>query len=267
MTRSPKLIARQCAVSADHGEEPAGNAARRGAESVEGLRARAAELERRNQELDRFAGTVGHELRAPLVAADGYLALLQQDLGDALHDAAREDFERLRREMRHMRALAETLLQHARSGAEPPSRRLVSVRLVAADCLALLEPMIAASGAEVSVGPLPVVNADARMLGIVITNLVTNALRYGLREGGFIHISGRRMAGRARIEVDNHGRTIDAAERSRIFAPFARSRGERRADGVGLGLTICRSIVERHGGSIGVEPLPCGNRFWFVLPD
>ena len=253
-------------ANAKHGNESTANAPLRSV-SLERLQAYVAQLERRNEELDRFAATVAHELRAPLAAADGYLAMLEADLGAALEGAARADFYRLRREMRHLSMLAELLLQHARSTAEPPSRRPVAVDRVAAECIAMLERMIAESGADVSVGPLPVVSGDARMLAIVLTNLLTNALRYGLRDGGVIRISGRRLAGLSRIEVDNDGRTIDAGERARIFQPFARSRGERRAEGVGLGLAICRSIVEQHGGSIGVEPLPHGNRFWFTLPD
>src|SRR4051794_17928699 len=170
-----------------------------GIESLARLRARVAELERRNEQLDRFAATVAHELRAPLIAADGYLAMLEQGLGDALRGRARDDFDSVRRETARIRMLAETLLQQARSRAEPPAVSLVALDRVAAECIARLDAEIAASGAEVALAPLPVVKADAAMVAVVLMNLLGNALRYGLREGGVVRLSGRRAEGRARI--------------------------------------------------------------------
>jgi signal transduction histidine kinase len=264
MTRSPK---RMMQYPVDDADEPSTDAPMPRIESLERLQARLAELERHNAQLDRFAATVAHELRAPLIAADGYLTLLEEDLGAALHGRAREDFDRVRRETRRIRMLTETLLEQARSRAESLSRRPVAVDRLVAEAVASLDAEIAAHGAEVSVGPLPTVSGDPRMLAIVIANLLSNALRYGLRDGGVIRLAGRHLGDRARIEVENDGATIDATERARIFEPFTRSRGERRADGLGLGLAICRMIVEQHGGAIGVEPLPRGNRFWLTLPD
>jgi len=229
------------------------------------LQARVAELEQRNEELHRFAAAAAHELREPLVAIEGYAALLSERLPDTLDDWARQDLQALLRGTTRMRIVVETLLQQARSRL-PLQRGVVELGDVAKDCVAMLSPEIAARGARVVVGPMPAVTADARLLGSVLQNLVANALRYGSREGGVVRVTASRAGGECRIEVDSQGQPIGPADRSRIFDPFRRGRGERRADGIGLGLAICRTIVEQHGGTIGVEPLESGNRFFFTLP-
>jgi signal transduction histidine kinase len=130
----------------------------------------------------------------------------------------------------------------------------------------MLAREIAACGARVDVGPLPVVNGDGRLLGSVFQNLISNALRHGSREGGVIAMSASRDGHGWRIVVENEGMPIAADDGLAIFDPFQRGPGERRSDGIGLGLTISRAVVEQHGGTIGVEPLDYGSRFFFTLP-
>lgn len=137
---------------------------------------------------------------------------------------------------------------------------------IVADCLALLRPEIAARGTEVIIGPMPAVNADAGLLASVFQNLIWNALRHGPTEGGVVGISAPRGAGSWRVAVDSEGTPI-GPERASLFAPFSRAENEHRVEGAGLGLAICREIVEEHGGTIGVEPRERGNRFFFTLPD
>jgi signal transduction histidine kinase len=143
----------------------------------------------------------------------------------------------------------------------------VDLASLAADCVAMLAAEIAARGARVELGALPVVTGDGRLLGSVIQNLISNALRYGSREGGLIAMSASARKDGWRIVVDSEGKPIGHEDRLRIFDPFRRGGGERRSDGIGLGLAICRTVVEQHGGWIGVEPLENGNRFFFTLPD
>jgi light-regulated signal transduction histidine kinase (bacteriophytochrome) len=231
------------------------------------LRRRIAELERLNEELDRFAAAVAHELREPLISVEGYAGLLTERLAGALDDFAREDLEALVRGTTRMRLLIDTLLRHARRGGRPPLRARVDLTRVARDCIAILQPEIAAHGARITVDPLPVVKGDAPLLSSVLQNLLVNALNYGPRESGMIRLSASREHDRWKISVVNAGRPFLPADRSRIFSPFRRGRSERRADGIGLGLALCRTIVEEHGGDIGVEPLRAGNRFFFTLVD
>lgn len=231
------------------------------------LRERVAELERRNEELDRFAAAAAHELRAPLISVEGYAALLAARLKGALDEFGRHDLEALVRGTTRMRFVIETLLRNARTGGGPPLRDPVDLAKVARDCVGILQPEIDASGAHVVVDALPVVAGDASLLASVLQNLIGNALNYGPRDGGTVHVWAAHEPDGWRISVDSGGRPIRPADRSRIFSPFLRGRGERRADGIGLGLALCRSIVEQHGGSIGVEPLEAGNRFFFTLRD
>jgi signal transduction histidine kinase len=235
-------------------------------DSASRLHARIAELERRNAQLDRFAATVAHELRTPLVSIEGYAALLEEHLADVLDGPAREELDSVRRATRWMLVVIETQLQLARSQQRPLQRRRIALDRLAKECAATLGPELAACHASVALGALPVVKGDRAMLRTVLLNLLGNALRYGSRRSGIIRLGARREPGAWRIEVDNEGAPITAADRERIFEPFQRSTVERRADGLGLGLSICKTIVEHHGGGIGVEPLAGGNRFWFTLP-
>jgi signal transduction histidine kinase len=230
------------------------------------LHARVAELERRNEELYRFSAAVAHELKEPLIAVENYAALLAERLAGDLDNRARGDFEALLRGTARMHVVVETLLHQPRSG-QSLQRARVELAEVAADCLAMLKPEIAARGARVVIHPMPAVTGDSLLLRSVLQNLLANALRYGARDGGLVALSAARTEGGWRIAVDSDGAVIDADDRSRIFDAFRRGRGERRAEGVGLGLAICRTIVEQHGGTIGVEPLERGNRFFFTLPD
>jgi signal transduction histidine kinase len=133
----------------------------------------------------------------------------------------------------------------------------------------MLRPEIEARGADVRVGELPVVLGEAELLGGLITNLLMNALKYSPRDAGAIRIGSERGDRAWVVYVDSEGPPILPEDRERIFRPYHRGRGERRARGVGLGLAICRRIAEHHGGSIDVaEAGPeGGNRFFVTLPD
>ena len=134
------------------------------------------------------------------------------------------------------------------------------------DCVAMLAHEVQARGATVRLGELPTVLGDASLLNGLFTNLILNALKYSPRTGSEIVVDASREQRAWRVAVESEGQTIPPEDRQRIFEPFQRGRSERRARGAGLGLTICRRIVERHGGQIGVAPPPRGgNRFYFTL--
>jgi signal transduction histidine kinase len=105
------------------------------------------------------------------------------------------------------------------------------------------------------------------LINSVVMNLLVNAVRYSRRDAPHIRVwSSADEQGMCRLGVDSDGPRIPLSEARRLLEPYTRGRGERRSRGAGLGLAICRRIVERHGGRIGVEPLPSGNRIWFTLP-
>jgi len=228
---------------------------------------RIAELERENVALDRFAAEAAHELLTPLVMIDAYAATALERLDDELDADSRSDLDALRRAAAGSRQLVQMLLEHARSRRRPLERRPVDVDVVLREALTLLAPEIRARGAEVEVGELPRVEADATLIAAVFTNLLTNALKFGPREGAKVRVVAHRDPTGWRFLVQSQGRAIAAEDRERIFEPYRRGRDERRTRGTGLGLAICREIVVWHGGRMGVKSTEGGqNAFWFTLP-
>jgi signal transduction histidine kinase len=236
-------------------------------ERVAELSARVEELEREIDGLEDFAARAAHELVAPLVMTEAYSAMIASRLERAAHPEAMRDLDAISRSCAQARRLVEALLDEARAGDEPLRREQVELGTVVADVVRTLQPEIAARTVLVEAGPLPAIHGEATLLTGLFTNLVVNGLRYGPREAGRITIGAvPEHPGAWRITVDSDGPTIKAEDSERIFAPYQRGQHERRMRGAGLGLAICRRVVERHGGRIGVLPLPTGNRFWFTLP-
>ncbi len=230
------------------------------------LRTRVTELEHEKEAVERFAAMAAHELLTPVVLMDACAATVCDRLNGDRHAESREELHVLRRGAAQSRLLVETLLQHAAFKGHPLQRRPVTLRPLVCDCVAVLAPEIRRHGTTVEIGPLPRLAVEERLIGSVFMNLFTNALKYGPRAGGRIAVGAVRVARVWRIGVESEGEPIPPADRERIFEPYQRGNGERRARGSGLGLTICREIVERHGGELGVEPMDGGNRFQFTLP-
>ncbi len=225
------------------------------------------EAERERDAVELFAGAAAHELMEPLIVAETLALSIEEQLEDRVDDATRGDLERLVRAVSRMRLLVETLLLNARSHGRPLERSPVSLESVVQDSMALLEREIRARDARILAADLPVVQGDAVMLAAVLNNLLVNALRYGPRTDGEVRIEARREPAHWEISVTSQGPTLSTHDRALIFEPYRRGTHERRVAGAGLGLTICRSFVERHGGAIGVEPAgPDGNRFHFTIP-
>jgi chemotaxis family two-component system sensor kinase Cph1 len=231
------------------------------------LRARIAEVEREKAELEAFAAVAAHELLEPLVMTEAYATMVSERLDEHRHADSRRDLEALGRGAARTRLLIEALLHDARSSGRQLRRRPLDLQRLVDDCVALLAPEIEARHAEVVVDELPEVAGEEALLSGLFTNLLINALKYSPRKAGVIRVGATREAMAWRVAVESEGATILAEDRERIFEPFYRARGERRARGAGLGLAICRRIAERHGGEIGVVPANgSGNRFFFTLP-
>jgi signal transduction histidine kinase len=230
------------------------------------LRTRVTELEREKEAVERFAAMAAHELLTPVVLMDACAATVCDRLNGDGHAEAREELGVLRRGAAQSRLLVETLLHHAAFQECPLERRPVALWTLVSDCVAVLAPEIRRHATTVEVGPLPRLAVEERLIGSVFMNLLTNALKYGPRHGGTIAINAVRTAPAWQLGVESEGEPIPAADRERIFKPYRRGSGERRARGSGLGLAICHEIVERHGGELGVVAAASGNRFQFTLP-
>jgi signal transduction histidine kinase len=224
------------------------------------LHSRIEQLEHEKEEVEAFAAVAAHELMEPLVMIEAHASLLAAGQTGLPADGIGRAAARLRR-------LAESVLLDARAGKQEIARRSVELGVVVEDVLALLAPEIEARKANVVVaGLLPIVRGDDALLTALLTNLVTNALKYGRRERATITIGAQRRGPEWQLTVADDGAPIAEAERRLIFEPFTRVPRERRARGTGLGLSICRRIVERHGGRIGMLPTDAGNCFSFTLP-
>jgi signal transduction histidine kinase len=228
---------------------------------------RRAEAERERAAIELFTGAAAHELMEPLITAETLARSIEEQLDERADGATRCDLECLVRAVSRMRLLVETLLLDARSHGRPLERRPVSLEGLVRDSIALLDREIRARDARILATDLPVVRGDAVMLAAVVNNLLVNALRYGPRKDGEVRIEARRERTDWKVSVTSRGPTLSMQDRARIFEPYRRGTHERRVAGAGLGLTICRSFVERHGGVIGVAPAGAGgNRFHFTLP-
>ena len=232
------------------------------------LRDRISELEREKAEVEGFAAVAAHELLTPVVMIDACAATLSDRLADESHAESRRDLAVLRRGCAQSRLLVECLLHQAAFRDRPLQTRRVELDGVVGDCVALLGPEIRARGAQVHVDPLPAVDVEAPLICAVFMNLLVNALKYGPRRSPTVRVEAAREGAVWRFSVESEGQTIPLDEREVIFEPRRRGRGERRARGGGLGLAICRQIVIRHGGEIGVAPGAHGrgNCFSFTLP-
>jgi signal transduction histidine kinase len=226
-----------------------------------------AELEEEKAALTGFVAVAAHELVVPLVMAESYAAIVGERLEGPAHADSRQDLDALARGAARTRLMIETLLSDARATERPLRRRPVDLNRVVEECVTLLAPEVSARGAQIEVDELPEVLGEEALLSGVFVNLLHNALKYSPRQGASIRIDAARERAQWRLRVHTEGVPIPDEDRERIFEPFHRGRSERRAKGAGLGLAICRRIVERHGGTIGVSsPGGIGNAFFFTLP-
>jgi light-regulated signal transduction histidine kinase (bacteriophytochrome) len=234
---------------------------------AERLSARVEELEREKAALEAFAAIAAHELVEPLVMTEAYVAIVTDRLDESVHAQSRRDLATISRAASRMRLLLEAILHDARSTERRLDSRPVDLGVVVAECTALLGPEIEQRAARLHVSPLPVVPGDDALLSGLIANLLINALKFSPRHEATIAVGASREGPVWKVWVESDGPTVPPEDRTRIFEPYQRGHGERRIRGAGLGLTICRRIVERHGGHIGVVPAAGGgNRFYFTLP-
>jgi PAS domain S-box-containing protein len=245
------------------GQRAVGRLQRRNQELAERLD----ELEQRYAAVERFAGTAAHQLAEPLVIAESSAILVAEELGEDLDPLLRDRLDAIGRGAARARRLMDALLAEARGVGHALELVDVALGTVLDETVSGLAPQIESRAASVIVGPMPHVQGESRLLAVVFENLISNALKYGPRSHGRVELSAARVHEGWRISVASEGMPIPSAEASLIFEPFHRASRERRIPGVGLGLAICTRLVDRLGGTLGVDPgVESGNTFWVVLP-
>ncbi|MBM3270412.1 MAG: hypothetical protein FJZ01_22485 [Candidatus Sericytochromatia bacterium] len=232
------------------------------------LVARTGELARSNSELEQFAYVASHDLQEPLRMVSSYVQLLQQRYAGKLDERADKYIYYAVDGARRMQALIQGLLEYSRVSR----RELVLAATDAGEALesALLNlrQAIAETGARVEVGPLPVVEGDPARLAQVFQNLLANAIKF--RKPGqvpHIRVQSRRTDHAFEFSIRDDGIGLDPRYADQIFNIFQRLHTRNEYPGTGIGLAVCKKVVERHGGRIWVESEPGrGADFRFTLP-
>ena len=215
--------------------------------------------------MEGFAATAAHQLAEPLIVAESGAIMVAEELGDDLDPELRARLDAIGRGAARARQMVDALLMDARSRQRLELRPSTSTPVVGAGAGGPRAPFATARHRRRR-RRCPTVRAEPRLLAVIFENLLSNALKYGPRDGGRIEIPQSATSDGWRLIVASEGAPLPADRRERIFEPFRRVPGERRAPGSGLGLAICARLVDRLGGSIGVEPRADGNTFCFVLP-
>jgi len=233
----------------------------------EQLAARARETVRSNQDLEQFAYAASHDLQEPLRAISGVTELLAQRYHGRLDEQADRYISLIVEGCGRMYQLIHGLLAYSRLGTRGQPLEPVDSATVLARALADLQAAIAEAGAEVAHDPMPTVTADRAQLGQLFQNLIANALKFRSAEPPRIHISAQRDHDLWTFAIADNGIGIDPQYAEQIFAIFQRLHTRDEYPGTGIGLAICKKIVERHGGRIWVESQSGqGSTFRFTLP-
>lgn len=229
------------------------------------------ELHRSNEALQNFASIASHDLREPLRKIVSFGNLLQSQVGDNLDPESRFLLERMRSAAVRMDTFVRNLLEFSRVSTEPHRFEAVDLNAIVQDVLADLDVRITETGAQVRVDPLPVVEADASQVHQLFQNLLSNALKFHQpKEPPIIHIGSRRLeaAPAYELRVEDRGIGFEPEAAERIFNIFQRLHGRSEYEGTGIGLAICKRIVERHGGHIRAEgQTGVGTTFFITLPE
>ena len=226
---------------------------------------RTRELTQANEELESFAYSVSHDLRAPLRSIDGFGRLLQERYGDVLDETGRGYLDRVRNATARMGDLIDAILKVSRIGRSELKPRSVDLSRIAADVVAELREQEPARAVEVSIEPGLEAWVDPTLARNLLQNLLGNAWKFTtaapeprirLHRDGFAFV------------VEDNGAGFDPRYANKLFRPFQRLHSQEEFPGHGVGLASVRRVLERHGGSIRAEGAPGkGARFVFVFPE
>jgi len=236
-------------------------------ESEENLKI-AKELRRTNDQLEQFAYVASHDLQEPLRMVASFTQLLAKRYKGQLDADADEFIAYAVDGCNRMQALIRGLLAYSRSGSDSPTLQEISSEHSLNEALAGLRSTIDESGAIVTHDPLPAITVDGTQLIQVFQNLVGNAIKYRSGAVPKVHVSARKEAHEWIFSVRDNGLGIAPQYFEKIFVLFQRLHGRNEFNGTGIGLAICKKIMEQLGGRIWVESQPDeGSTFHFSLPE
>lgn len=231
------------------------------------VKERTAQLEIANEELEAFAYSVSHDLRAPLRAIDGFSAALEEECSNALGEEGLHYLERIRSSTQRMMTLISDLLDLSRLSRAEIEPEPVDLSTLAAE---IVQELIAAAAEpvwQIDIKPGMQVQADTGLMKIVMENLLNNALKFSAKaETPFIQVGATRMGEEEVFFVRDNGIGFDMKESGNLFTPFERLHNGRDYPGTGIGLATVKRIINRHGGRVWCQAVPGdGAVFYFTL--
>ncbi len=231
------------------------------------VKARTRELEDANRELDQFTYIASHDLQEPLRKQQMFTTILDEEVGDDINEDAKLAMRAINSGAARMQELVRSLLELSRARNQEMQLSLLSLDNVIRDVLNGLSLRIEETAAKVSAEPLPEIYCDSILITQVFQNLLTNAMRFTTKgTSPVISVYHTVLDDQIQITVEDNGIGIALEPQYAIFSPFKRLHARADYPGTGIGLSICKKIIERHGGSIWVESeLGEGSRFHFTL--
>ena len=226
------------------------------------------ELERSNRELQDFAFVASHDLQEPLRKIQAFGDRLQTVQAEKFDERGRDYLDRMNNAAGRMHTLINDLLAYSRVTTKAQPFKPTDLQAVAADVIGDLEARIDETDGEVVVGDLPKIDADELQMRQLFQNLIANALKFRRPEAPpKVEIKSESRNGSVILSVKDNGIGFDEKYLDRIFTPFQRLHGRNEYEGTGIGLAVCRKIVERHGGTLTAQSSPGnGATFFAMLP-
>ena len=231
------------------------------------LRQRTKALELSNQELEQFAYVASHDLQEPLRMVASYVQLLARRYKGKLDRDADDFISYAVDGTNRMQKMINDLLAYSRVGTRGKDMHSTDCEVILHETLANLQVTLKENNARVTHDPLPTVIADSSQLSQLFQNLIGNAVKFHGEKRPHVHISAKQEEDHWVISVKDNGIGIDEQYHNRIFVIFQRLHARQVYSGTGIGLAICKKIVERHGGRIWVESqIGMGATFYFTIP-
>jgi light-regulated signal transduction histidine kinase (bacteriophytochrome) len=232
---------------------------------------RAKELENANKDLEQFAYVASHDLQEPLRMISSFTQLLERKYKDKLDQDANEYIHFVVDGASRMQKLLINLLDFARISTRAKTFVNVDTKTIVGQAISILHQSVSANNALLSCDDLPVVKADEAQILRVFQNLIENAVKFKKKTPGSefpkIHIACTKQDNMYRFSVADNGIGIEMQYHDRVFSVFQRLHSARDYAGTGIGLSICKRIVERHGGTIWFESVVNeGTTFYFTIP-
>jgi len=226
------------------------------------------QLERNNQELEEFNYVASHDLREPLRTITSYCDLLNEDLGDNINKDIRDDINFIVDATTRMNTLIQDLLQLSRAGRVEFTKEPVDLNQLIKMIVSDLELKIKETNAQVKWENLPIIKGDAVQLHRVFQNLITNAIKFKSEKDPEVTISAKYEEKIVKVIISDNGIGIKKEYFEQIFLPFKRLHSRSKYEGTGIGLAICKKIIDRHNAGITVESEEGkGTRFIIIFEE